>query len=207
MSAGTSSTAPAASQLHAWFDRVRDLTARSVFCVTDHGPHRDAVVLNVLSRNARIVRESQIDTQGALYTPLCLMLAAACERLRLTLGPGHWEAAVANVVSLYGDVARTRRESTSVGLELGSPARLLKDQLDEALLHTGVAGVPSFVDAEGRSIALGLTINWGIRLLCAYALECDSTVAGAPSRQDLGWIKDLLSPLLHSGSPELPAGR
>jgi hypothetical protein len=78
-----------------------------------------------------------------------------------------------------------------VGLEIANPVRLLKEQMDEALLNAGLAGVPTFLDVEGRWIALGLAINWGIRLLCAYALESD--VPADPTRHDLGWIRELLT--------------
>lgn len=193
----------AAHQLHEWFKRIRHLVTVSVLAGHE-GAHRDAMVLNVLSRNARQIREPDVDRKGLLYSPLCFMLAAACERLGISLGPRHWEAAISNVISLSRQVAGATNESAMVGLEISSPARLLKEQVDEALLHAGVAGVPTFLDPEGRQIALGLAINWGIRFLCAYALECQGLHV-EPSRQDLAWIAALLRPLMDSSAPELPA--
>ncbi|MGH9892174.1 MAG: hypothetical protein ACREA0_09375 [bacterium] len=192
-------------QLHQWFEQVDHLIDSALFGIAPEGPHRDAVVLNILSRNARLIREFDIDRQDALYGPLCFMLSAACRRLGLRLGRQHWEAAVTNVISLSLQLTTAREASTSMGLDIASPARVLKEQVDEALLHAGVAGVPTFLDAEGRRIALGLAVNWGIRLLCAYALECEELPAH-PARHDLAWIRELLRPLLESvvSEPQAP---
>jgi hypothetical protein len=207
--AGISHAAPAVNdagrQLHDWFDQLVRLFDRSIFGAAEEGPHRDAIILNVLSRNARLVRESEVDRRGLLYTSACSMLAAACRRLRLELGPGHWATAVANVISLRNQARSASHELTMFGLDLGSPARMLKQQLDEALLHAGVAGVPTFVDSEGRRIALGLAINWGIRFLCAYALECEN-LEPLPGRRDLAWIAQLLRPIANAGASGVQAG-
>ena len=42
-------------------------------------------------------------------------------------------------------------------------------------------------------MALGLAINWGMRLLLAYALECSIS---SSNRKDLAWIASLMAPLL-----------
>jgi hypothetical protein len=183
--------AAAATALHQWFDGVANLILKAESEVAPAGPHRDAVVLNILTRNARQLREIDIDRKGALYTPLCFLLATACHRLGIKLGEGHWESAIAHVISLNRQLGTLRNASAGVGLEIANPVRLFKEQMDEALLNAGVAGVPTFLDAEGRRIALGLAINWGIRLLCAYALE--SEVPVEPTRRDLGWIRELLT--------------
>ncbi len=193
MSADATGTAQAADALQQWFDEVVRLISRAVFDVAPEGPHRDAVVLNVLTGNARRLRDLDIDRGGALYNPLCLFLASACRWLRVHLGRGHWEAAVVNVVSLSQQLRGLHDASAGVGLEIGDPVRLLKGQMDEALLNAGVAGPPTFVDANGRRIAIGLAVNWGIRLLCAYALQSDAPTN--PSCRDIGWIRDLLRPL------------
>jgi len=202
MSGDATGIADAADTLQQWFDEVVRLISRAVFDVAPEGPHRDAVVLNVLTRNARQLRALDIDRRGALYNPLCLFLAAACRWLRVHLGRGHWEAAVINVISLTQQLRSLRDASAGVGLEIGDPVRLLKGQMDEALLNAGVAGAPTFVDADGRRIALGLAINWGIRLLCAYALQSD--VPADPSRRDTGWIRDLLRPLSEAPTAQVP---
>ena len=90
----------AAQQLHDWFLGVLHLTDKTLFGIAPEGPHRDAVVLDVLTRNARILAESETDNEGRLYSPLCFFLAAACRRLRTSLGVGHWQAAVDNVIRL-----------------------------------------------------------------------------------------------------------
>ena len=201
----SSAVSHAGHQLHDWFDQLLRLFDRSIFGAAEDGPHRDAIVLNVLARNARLVRESEVDRRGLLYTGVCSMLAAACRRLRIELGPGHWTSAVANVISLNNQARNASTESMMFGLDLGSPARLLKQQLDESLLHAGIAGVPTFVDSEGRRIALGLTINWGIRFLCAYALECEG-LEQIPGRRDLAWIAQVLRPVATSGTIGRQAG-
>ena len=199
MSEGALSMSGAAQELQQWFDSVVDLIERAESGIAPEAPHRDAVALNILTRNARQVREAGIDRQGALYNPLCFFLAAACHRLSVRLGRGHWERAVANVISLSHQLSPLRDASTGVGLEIASPVRLFKEQVDEALINAGVAGVPTFLDAENRRIALGLAVNWGIRFLCAYALECD--VPADPQRRDLGWIRDLLARVQGQGAP------
>lgn len=159
MSQAASDVNDAGRQLHDWFEQIARLVDGSLFGIVEEGPHRDAIVLNVLTSHARHLRESDMDRGGLLYTSLCFLLASACRQLGLRLGPGHWAAAVANVISLDRQVRRATSESTMFGLKLGSPARLLKDQLDETLRQAGVAGVPTFADSEGRRIALGLAIN------------------------------------------------
>ena len=205
MSQPSSTVNHAGHQLHDWFDQIIRLFDRSIFGAAEEGPHHDAIILNVLTRNARQVRESEMDRRGLLYTGVCSMLAAACRQLRLELGLGHWATAVASVISLSNQTRRASSELTMFGLDLGSPARLLKQQLDETLLHAGVAGVPTFVDSEGRRIALGLAINWGIRFLCAYALECEG-LEPLPGRRDLAWIAELLRPIVASSTTGVQAG-
>jgi hypothetical protein len=183
-----------ASELCDWFGRIQRLTELSAFAGTPPGPHRTAAILHVLAANARLVREADIDRSGALYSPLCLLLTAACRKLDVSLGVGQWLAAIANVVALCEQVGEVREESKLVGLELGTPARFVKQQLDEALLASGLAGPPSFLDKADREIALGLAVNWGIRFLLAYGLECED-LQPVPERQDLAWVAGLLRPL------------
>ena len=58
---------------------------------------------------------------------------------------------------------------------------------------------------ETSRIALGLAINWGLRFLCAYALECEGLEL-LPGRRDLAWIAELLRPVVDSGTSGLQAG-
>ena len=191
-----------AKQLHDWFHDVLRVTDKRLFGIVPAGPHRGAIVLDVMTRNARIILAgSEIDNEGTLYSPLCLLLAAACRKLGTTLGVGHWRAAVDNVIHLQEQTVSARAESATVGLELGGPARLFKQQLDEAIIQAGLAGGPSYLDRENREIALGLAINWGIRFLLAYALECGRSLPDS-NRKDLAWVASLLAPLLAASPSE-----
>ena len=184
-----------AEQLDQWFRSILRLADESLFSIVPEGPHRDAVVLDVLKRNARILSQSGLDSAGKLYAPLCFFLAAACRKLGASLGVGHWLAAVDNVVHLQQQLVSTRAESEAVGLEIGSPAVLFKQQFDEAITQSSLAGGASFLNKEDRQVALGLAINWGMRLLLAYALECNSAITGS-DRKDLTWVAHVLEPLL-----------
>src|SRR6266567_1837892 len=89
-----------AHELNEWFHSVQRFTDASLFSMAPEGPHRDAVVLDALRRNARIISQSELDREGKLYSPLCFFLAAACRKLGTSLGVGHWRAALDNVVHL-----------------------------------------------------------------------------------------------------------
>ena len=191
-----------AEQLHQWFLSILHLTDESLFSIVPEGPHRDArgvgcyeLVLDVLKRNARILSQSGLDSAGKLYASLCFFLAAGCRKLGASLGVGHWLAAVDNVIHLQQQIVGTRAESEAVGLEIGSPAVLFKQQFDEAITQSSLAGGTSFLNKEDRQVALGLAINWGMRLLLAYALECDSAMTGS-DRKDLALVAHVLEPLL-----------
>jgi len=186
-------------QLSDWFRSILDFTAESLFSIAPEGPHRDAVVLDVLKRNARILSEAELDSKGKLYSPLCFFMAAACRKLGTSLGVGHWRAALDNVVHLQDQIVSARSESEMVGLEIGSPAVLFKQELGEAISQAALAGGVSYLNKEDRQIALGLAIHWGMRLLLAYALECCRSVTSS-NRKDLGWIANLGGSLLKSPS-------
>ena len=184
-----------AEQLQEWFRSVSNLTDGSLFGIAPEGPHRQAVVLDVLKRNARILSQSELDKKGKLYSPLCFFLAAACWKLGTPLGVGHWRAALENVVHLREQLVSSGPEFATIGLEIDSPAVLFKQELDEAIIQAAVAGGVSFLNKEDRQVALGLAINWGMRLLLAYALECTRSTNG-PNRKDLAWVASLVRPLL-----------
>jgi hypothetical protein len=180
-----------AEQLNDWFLSILHFTGESLFSIAPEGPHRDAVVLDVLKRNARILVEAELDSKGELYSPLCFFLAAACRKLSATLRVGHWRAALDNVVQLQDQMAGARAESEMVGLEVGSPALLFKQELSEAIHQAALAGGVSYLNKEDRQIALGLAVNWGMRLLIAYALECERSIPTS-NRKDLAWIASLV---------------
>jgi hypothetical protein len=184
-----------AEQLHDWFLSILRLTEESLFSIVPEGPHRDAVVLDALKRNARILSQSELDSEGKLYSPLCFFLAAACRKLGTSLGVGHWRAALDNVVHLQQRIVSARAESATVGLEIGSPAALFKQEFDEAINQAAVAGGVSYLNKEDRQVALGLAINWAMRLLLAYALEC-SPLTNDPNRRDFAWVANLMGSLV-----------
>jgi hypothetical protein len=182
-----------AEQLHEWFGSILRLTDETLFSIVPEGPHRDAVVLDVLRRNARVVSQSELDTEGKLYSPLCFFLVAACRKLEFSLGVGHWRAALDNVVHLHEHLVSAGAELATNGLEVGSPTVLFKQEFDEAIRQASFAGGVSYLNKEDRQVALGLAINWGMRLLLAYALECSIS---SSNRKDLAWIASLMAPLL-----------
>lgn len=184
----------AAAQLHDWFESILRLTEESLFSVAPEGPHRDAVVLDTLKRNARILSQAELDNEGKLYGPLCFFLAAACRRLGTSLAAGHWRAAMSNVIDLQNRLVSSRDESYAVGLDIGSPAVVFKREFDEAIHQSGLAASASYLGKEDREVALGLAINWGMRLLIAYALE--SSRSKGSDRKDLAWVGSVVKPLL-----------
>ena len=190
-------TKSVAEQLHDWFGGVLRLTDETPFSIVPEGPHRDAVVLDVLKRNARVISQSELDTEGKLYSPLCFFLAAARRRLGASLGVGHWRAALDNVIHLHEQLMSAGAEFAVNGLEVGSPAAFFKQELDEAISQASLAGGVSYLNKEDREVALGLAINWGMRLLLAYALECPTN---SSNRKDLSWIASLMAPLLSASS-------
>jgi hypothetical protein len=180
-----------ATELHEWFQSVLKLADEGLFGIVPEGPHRAAVILDVLARNARLVADAELDDEGKLYTPVTLVLAAGTRKLNVPLRLGHWRAAVENVLELRGRMSALT-DSAAVALDLGNPAVLFLNALKEALRQSGVTGVPSYLDGENRRIALGLALNWGMRFLLAYALDCRPP-AKASARKDLAWIARTLS--------------
>jgi hypothetical protein len=183
-----------AKLLHEWFQRVIHSTDQMLFGIAPKGPHREAVVLDVLSKNARKLRTASLDTNGELYTSLLLLLAAIYRRLALTLNESHWEAALTNVLTLGESIIEYRAEANSLGLEFGTSAALFKGVFDDALGNSGLAGVDSGLGEEDQRMALGLALNWGMRFLLAYAVECgESLPEQVPGKKDLSWIRDVVS--------------
>ncbi len=187
-----------AVQLHDWFGSILRLTEGSLFSVAPQGPHREAVVLDTLRRNARVLSQAELDDEGKLYSPLCFFLAAACRKLGTSLAAGHWRAAVNNVIDLQNRLVSTRGESDTVGLDIGTPAVLFKQEFDEAIRQSGLADLASYLEKEDREVALGLAINWGMRLLIAYALKCSRS--NGSDRKDLAWVASIVRPLLTTAS-------
>jgi hypothetical protein len=171
-----------AAELTEWFDSVFDLTQRSLFGIAPEGPHRDAVVVDSMIRNARIIYRAELDTEGKLYSPLCFFLTAACRRLGAHLGTGHWRAALESL-----------RQSQQLpglemfGLPLGSPACRFKAELDAAIEQAGFIDRTSLLNKEDRKVAIGLGINWAMRLLLACAADYPNPIE-SPGRRDFAWL-------------------
>lgn len=189
----------AANELHSWFQSVMRLVEASLFSIAPEGPHRDAVVLDTLRRNGRILCDSTSEPDGKLYSPLCYFLAAACRQLQVSLGVGHWRSALDNVRELQQRLAGSHTDSIDVGLDIGTPATLFKAEFDEAIRQAGLIDGASFLSKADRQVALGLAVNWGIRLLLAYALETPRP-AHPSERKDLTWLAEQISPATVGGA-------
>ena len=182
-----------AQALYAWFQSVLQ-ECDAIFALTTSPAHREVVIQSVLTSNAKIVVDSVLDRDGALYPALCKLLAAAVRKLSLELSGAHWKAALQNVASVYSQ-RKSRR--TEVGLDFGSPAAIFKGLLAEALINAGVTDRPTILIDENRTAALGLAINWGIRFLLAYAAELPVRPRKRAQRaHDIWWIRTVLVPLL-----------
>lgn len=206
MNIDSNAVAPA---LNGWFQSVQRLADASLFSIAPEGPHRDAVVLDALRRNARIVYKTGLNADGKLYSPLCFFLAAGCRHLRASLGVGHWRAALDNLRDLQQRLTNSRPESVTIGLDLGTPTTLFKAEFDEAVRQAGLIDDTSFLSKEDRQVAIGLAINWGIRLLLAYALEMPRPEQPS-ERKDLAWLAELLSsaqPAVHNSLERRESGK
>jgi hypothetical protein len=185
-----------AADLAEWFRTVRRLTDDSLFGIAPEGPHRDAVVLDVLRRHARILYDAiELDSEGRLYSPLCFFLAAACRYIGIDLGAGHWRAALEDIREQRKRLDRSSSDRAAFGLSVETPAALFKLEFNEAIRQTGLIEGATFLSKEDRQVAIGLAINWALRLLIAYALDVDGQPP-SPPRQDLYWLAERVSQAL-----------
>ena len=181
-----------AAELSDWFHSIQNLASDSMFGIVPKGPHRQAIILDTLRRNARTLAQSPVDNTGNLYSPLCFFLAGACLNLGVTLGTPHWQSALDNVVELEQRTASHRARSASVGLESTSPAEFFKQEFDEAVRQAALlTNGPTYLDREDRQIGLGLAVNWTLRLLLAYALECAPPEPSSDVK-DLAWLASIV---------------
>ena len=179
-----------AAQLAGWFTDIVRLWSTLYFEWSTSAAHRDAAILEILSHNAKIVLDAPLDSQGHLYKPLTLALVAACRRHGVTPTARHWLAAIRNVLEV-------RRRTASVAarplaLAIGTPASVFKDLFGEALIQAGVTDRPTVLVEENRRASLGLAVNWGLRLLVAYALEIRPARSQARGPRDLRWVRSLV---------------
>jgi len=171
-----------AAELTEWFASVFDLTQKSLFGIAPEGPHRDAVVVDSMIRNARIIYRAELDREGKLYSPLCFFLAAACRYLGARLSAGHWRAALENLCQ-----SEQLPGLEAFGLPLGTPAYRFKAELDAAIEQAGFIDRTSLLNKEDRKVAIGLGINWAIRLLLACAADYSNPVE-SPGHKDFSWL-------------------
>jgi len=173
---------PLVAELAEWFARVYDLTQESLFGIAPEGPHRDAVVVDSMIRNARIIYRAELDTDDKLYSPLCFFLVAACRHLGARLSTGHWRAALENLCQ-----SQHSPGLEAFGLPLGTPAYRFKAELDAAIEQAGFIDRASLLNKEDRKVAIALGINWAIRLLLACAADYPNPVE-SPGHRDFAWL-------------------
>jgi len=171
-----------AAELADWFDSVFDLAQISLFGIAPEGPHRDAVVVDSMIRNARIIYRAELDTEGRLYSPLCFFLTAACRHLRVRLGAGHWRAALDGLCQ-----SQQLPGLEAFGLPLGTPAYRFKSELDAAIEQAGFIDRTSLLRKDDRNVAIGLGVNWAMRLLLACAADYPNPVE-SPGHKDFAWL-------------------
>ena len=171
-----------AADLAEWFDSVFDLTQKSLFGIAPEGPHRDVVVVDSMIRNARMIYRAELDREDRLYSPLCFFLVAACRHLGAHLGTGHWRAALENLCQ-----SQQLPGLKAFGLPLGTPAHRFKAELDAAIEQAGFIDRASLLNKEDRKVAIGLGINWAIRLLLACAADYPNPVESS-GHKDFSWL-------------------
>jgi hypothetical protein len=183
----------AARELNQWFSSVLRMCDTTLFTIPNSAAHREAAVLAVLTRNAKAVVDRGLDDKGELYTPVCLVLAAACRKLHVEIAETHWKAAIENVAHAW---SRPSNLDAALGLAIGTPAAIFKGVFDEALINAGVTDRPTILVAKNRILALGLAINWGMRFLLCYSMEVSRWAASRrKDSRDLGWIRRVIEPL------------
>lgn len=192
MSAWTSNEGltSAASELADWFSDIVRLWSSIYFDWSTSTAHRNAAILEVLSRNAKLVIEAPLDPRGDLYQPLTLALAAACRRHGVVPAPKHWLAALRNVLEVRSRVASAGAERFA--LPFGTAAGFFRDLFCEALIHAGVTDRPTILVEQNRRASLGLALNWGLRFLLAYALEMRPVPGRGSGARDLRWVHALV---------------
>ena len=171
-----------AAELAGWFGSVFDLTQESLFGIAPEGPHRDAVVVDSMIRNARIIYRAELDGEGKLYSSLCFFLTAACRHLEARLSTGHWRAALQSLC-----LSQKLPGLEAFGLPLGTPAYRFKAELDASVEQAGLIDRISLLNKEDRKVAIGLGINWAMRLLLACAAEYPNPVV-SPGHKDFAWL-------------------
>jgi hypothetical protein len=180
-----------AAELKNWFTDIFRLWSSVCFDWSTSAKHRDAATLEILSHNAKLLLNASLDRRGDLYRPLTLSLVAICRRLDVVPTGRHWLAALRNVEEMGRRIDSA--ESEKLALAVGTPASILKELFCEALINAGVTDRPTLLVEENRRVSLGLALNWGMRLLIAYALEMSPARSQASQVHDLRWLRSLLA--------------
>jgi hypothetical protein len=180
-----------AAELRNWFTDIVRLWSSVCFDWSSSPEHRDAAILEILSRNAKLLLHASLDRRGDLYRPLTLSLVAICRQLDVVPTERHWLAALRNVEEMCRRIDSA--ESERLALAVGTPASILKELFCEALINAGVTDRPTVLVEENRRVSLGLALNWGLRLLIAYALEMSPTRSRASQVHDLRWLRSLVA--------------
>jgi hypothetical protein len=180
-----------AAELRNWFTDIVRLWSSICFDWSSSPEHRDAAILEILSRNAKLLLHAALDRRGDLYRPLTLSLAAICRRFDVVPTQRHWLAALRSVEELRRRIDSA--ESERLALAVGTPASILKELFGEALVNAGVTDCATLLVEENRQVSLGLALNWGLRLLIAYALEISPTRSRVSQVHDLRWLRSLLA--------------
>lgn len=180
----------AAAELANWFSEIVRLWSSVYFDWSTSPAHRDAAILEVLSRNGKTIIGAPLDSRGDLYKPLTLALAAASRRHGVVPTARHWVSALQNVREVRSRVASAGAERFA--LPFGTAASLFKDLFCEALVHAGVTDQRTILVEENRRASLGLALNWGLRFLLAYALEIKPAPPRNRKARDLQWVHSLI---------------
>jgi len=99
---------------------------------------------------------------------------------------------------------RTPTAETISGFSLGvrlcrsgsrHPGAIFKAEFGEAIRQAGLIEGASFLSKEDRQVAVGLAINWGMRLLLAYAVETPRRRRSS-KRKDLTWLGGRVGPAI-----------
>ncbi len=176
-----------AAELEEWFEEVLRFCEGTLLAASDTSEHRAIIAHLMLTRSAKELVHADLDREGSLYKPTCLVLATAARELGLALRRQNWKAALGNVFRLREQLEKM----TSAPFRVDSSANLLKEVLDESLVNAGVTDRPTILVEENRRLALALAVNWAMRFLIAYALECTPTEKN-PKAKDLAWLKKRL---------------
>ena len=123
-----------------------------------------------------------------------MFLAAGSRKLKVSLGPGHWRAAIENVLQLQQQTSAAGE--SPVGLDLGGPVHLFFHELKEAISQAGLAGAPALHDPRNREIALGLAITCsGVFLAQTSA----SNFVGLSAKRNRALATGLYGSFYHTG--------